>query len=236
VFALTPSGSQRSLSLADAHQVCGVVLRHCNTHHLAGYLQVREVARRGDACQACFSVPASLANGIWDSCGNDKLVQVWDVRAGGLRPSILLPNAHKLVVNSVAWRPSVAHYLISAGFDGVIHAWDLRFPAEPLHKLADHVAVARLQAIHHPHFFAGSGILTTTDKSKALFWYAADSGLLQKTLPLGVGQAPTCLSVAGVTLAAASGKTLLVLEPRVERAPEDIADGALRKRRRVSPC
>eukprot|EP00698_Gefionella_okellyi_P001887 TRINITY_DN1172_c0_g1_i6.p1 TRINITY_DN1172_c0_g1~~TRINITY_DN1172_c0_g1_i6.p1 ORF type:complete len:440 (-),score=93.98 TRINITY_DN1172_c0_g1_i6:464-1783(-) len=65
------------------------------------------------------------------SCGNDKLIHVYDVRAPD--PIHTFAGYHECAVNSVSWDPSCEFRFLSAAFDTKINVFDMRMPAEQLH-------------------------------------------------------------------------------------------------------
>jgi len=47
-------------------------------------------------------------------------------------------HAHTDIIRDVAWSPLVPHWVASAGDDGLVKVWDLRFGAEPMRVLMGH--------------------------------------------------------------------------------------------------
>jgi WD40 repeat protein len=62
---------------------------------------------------------------LFASCGNDKLVNVYDIRAPKARV-LCLPGMHTLSINTVAWEPNNEYRFLSSGFDSKINVYDLR--------------------------------------------------------------------------------------------------------------
>eukprot|EP00741_Cyanophora_paradoxa_P023408 tig00021582_g22614.t1 len=151
------------------------------------------------------------------SCGNDKAVQVLDVRAP--EPVVLrVPDAHSLAVNTVAWSPARDHLLLSSSFDNNIHLYDVRMSGarSRLSGGAFPLCAARggrAQSILHPTFFLGGGaVLAPVDRAHHLQLFSAADGAPLQPLPLGY--TPSALYAhPSSLLAACKGTRLEIMYP-----------------------
>ena len=61
------------------------------------------------------------------SCGDDRLVCLWDARAGRAeKPVNVIKDAHAGDVNSMEFHPVNEHLLATGGSDKVVKLWDMR--------------------------------------------------------------------------------------------------------------
>jgi WD40 repeat protein len=128
-------------------------------------------------------------------------------------PAIVIPEAHKNAVNSLAWKPYSTNILLSASFDRYIHIFDLRRPSSQIHSLSGHHSSGegRVGSIYHPRWYLDDLVLTTGEKTKALVAYSSLTGALVSRLVLsGI---PANIAVLGTTVAAVQGSHITLLQP-----------------------
>lgn len=152
------------------------------------------------------AVVKHVAHSIFDgrnclaSCGNDKRINVFDIRnqnKGGSGANVITFNQslHSLAVNTVAWSPLNPFQLLSSSFDCQIHLLDLRASARgPLHTLNKHFprAITRAPAMFHPIYIEGGAFVMAASTSNSLFVYSALTGELVRTLPIGYSSQQLC--------------------------------------------
>ena len=80
---------------------------------------------------------------IFASCGDDRLIALWDVREGHsgqptLRIAPTAPGAHKEDVMSLSFNPYQEFLLLSGSVDKTVKLWDTRNTAKALHTFVAH--------------------------------------------------------------------------------------------------
>eukprot|EP00698_Gefionella_okellyi_P001888 TRINITY_DN1172_c0_g1_i7.p1 TRINITY_DN1172_c0_g1~~TRINITY_DN1172_c0_g1_i7.p1 ORF type:complete len:187 (-),score=32.25 TRINITY_DN1172_c0_g1_i7:202-762(-) len=116
------------------------------------------------------------------SCGNDKLIHVYDVRAPD--PIHTFAGYHECAVNSVSWDPSCEFRFLSAAFDTKINVFDMRMPAEQFLTLQSHSKQStRFSSIYHPRYcLRGGAIATNAEKSRNITFYHSTTGAVMRSL------------------------------------------------------
>ncbi len=96
------------------------------------------------------------------SCGDDRTIQISDVREKEGGRIGLIINSHDCTVHTIRWHPVNNHTFLSAGLDQDIKLWDLRNISVPSKVLSGHVSpyVRKIRSIRHPEFYAGKNGLS----------------------------------------------------------------------------
>lgn len=71
---------------------------------------------------------------VFATCGNDKKINVYDIRVATQPNVTSYENAHSLSINTVAWQPGEPFRLISSGFGNVIRFIYARHILTPILK------------------------------------------------------------------------------------------------------
>jgi len=76
---------------------------------------------------------------LFASCGDDKMVMIWDTRAKDRTKAIHVIEAHKAEVNCISFNPHSEFLLVSGSADKTAALWDLRNLKTRLHSFESHV-------------------------------------------------------------------------------------------------
>lgn len=81
----------------------------------------------------------SLQESTFASCGEDKLLMLWDTRDKDRTKAKTVMKGHTAEVFSISWNPFNEYLLASGSGDKTVGFWDVRKPTEMLHSLQSHV-------------------------------------------------------------------------------------------------
>eukprot|EP00172_Hildenbrandia_rubra_P000618 Plantae.Rhodophyta-Hildenbrandia_rubra.ctg13331.p1 GENE.Plantae.Rhodophyta-Hildenbrandia_rubra.ctg13331~~Plantae.Rhodophyta-Hildenbrandia_rubra.ctg13331.p1 ORF type:complete len:547 (+),score=100.40 Plantae.Rhodophyta-Hildenbrandia_rubra.ctg13331:179-1819(+) len=132
------------------------------------------------------------------TCGNDKMLRIFDTRAMAKFRKATLECLGSLsrACNTVAWHPSDSNLLLSCGFAENILIHDVRhLGAKPLHTMHSHSSKASGGGIRHPAFYiSGEAILAASSPSTTLTQYMTRSGKVSERHDIDC-QPPNVISV-----------------------------------------
>jgi hypothetical protein len=220
VTRLTPAGLLAPLaSFSELHE--GVVKSVCWS-----WQQQEQVQGESEGEQQ-WQQPVVFASG-----GQDRRVCVKDTRSGfggnGGAADLEVLEAHGGGVHTVSWcaHPRGQHWLLSAGYDGLVHVFDMRAlggegraPPAPLFSFREHLAptgTGRRKAsstIVTPCFLSSARVLLPSQFSGALSLHCLASGgtvsrgvFAGDAVPISVTAATRTRSRAGYVVAASNRK------------------------------
>eukprot|EP00823_Brevimastigomonas_motovehiculus_P002527 TRINITY_DN1543_c0_g1_i1.p1 TRINITY_DN1543_c0_g1~~TRINITY_DN1543_c0_g1_i1.p1 ORF type:complete len:448 (-),score=105.20 TRINITY_DN1543_c0_g1_i1:454-1797(-) len=75
---------------------------------------------------------------LFGSCGDDKVVLIWDTRSRDRSKAAHTIEAHKTEVNCLAFNPFSEYLLVTGSADKTVALWDLRNPKAKLHSFEAH--------------------------------------------------------------------------------------------------
>ena len=179
---------------------------------------------------ACVQLQGK-GNSLVGSASDDGSVAIHDFRCDKVVADI--DYAH-VKPHSIVWNPCNKHSFISAGYDPIIHSWDIRSLQEPVSSYSGHVPTTtkKCKRIHRPCFLPSLGskekdyIISGSENSACLSIFQFEATLKQINggskfsvysrgfLPDGCGDVG-CIAANGSHAAVSvDGGEVLLLEPR----------------------